>query len=254
MPLENVQRLLVLVAHPDDESIGCGVLMQRMSSSLVVFAVDGAPAGYGFERKSGSLRNYSEERFREATRALANVPNCSFQRLKTRAGKYFPDRQLFKYLEEASASLIEIAKQFAPDAIVSHAYEGGHIDHDACSFLAKHAAHTLLLKHFEFPLYWQDAKGRDVFQEFRDPQEEGAFSLVPSQAEITIKNEMLAEYKTQQDIVTVFSTKKESFRQVPCYDYARPHWNAHYPGDWRTRRDGKSLLRRFSQFRGLGFQ
>jgi N-acetylglucosamine malate deacetylase 2 len=248
MPFENPDRLLVLAAHPDDESIGCGVLLQRVTSALVVFAVDGAPAGYGFERKFGTLQNYSEERFKEAARALSCLPDCSFLRLKRRDGSYFPDRRLFEHLEEAAASLTAIVQEFSPDAIVSHAYEGGHIDHDACSFLARHAADELSLKHFEFPLYWQNEKGRDVFQEFRDAQE-GITSLNPSEREIAIKNQMLAEYQTQRDLVAMFSSNKESFRLAPGYDYGRLHWEERYPGPWRSRRDGKMLLRRFMEFR-----
>src|SRR5580704_16877343 len=104
--VENTMRLLVFVAHPDDETIACAGLLQRVPASLVVFAVDGAPAGYGFERKFGTLKNYSEERFREAGRALGYTPNCEFRRLKTRRGEYFQDRRLFENLEEAAGSLL----------------------------------------------------------------------------------------------------------------------------------------------------
>ena len=58
---DNFGRVLVLVAHPDDETIGCSGLLQRASSALVVFAVDGAPPHYGFEKKYGSLAQYSEK-------------------------------------------------------------------------------------------------------------------------------------------------------------------------------------------------
>lgn len=247
MLFEHLKRVLVFVAHPDDETIGCGALLQRVPSALVVFAVDGAPTGYGFERKFGSLKNYSEKRFKEAGRALGLVPNCSFQRLKTRDGAYFPDRHLFADLKESAASLVAIAREFSPDAIISHAYEGGHIDHDACSFLANYAAKALSLERFEFPLYWKDGHGRDVFQEFRNVQE-GAIFLNLSEAEIAIKNNMLAAYETQREIVAMFSPNVEKFRPPPCYDYAHPSWNSYPPGNWRSRRDARAILRQFSEF------
>jgi LmbE family N-acetylglucosaminyl deacetylase len=248
MLVEDAKRLLVFVAHPDDETIGCGVLLQRLPSALVVFAVDGAPAGYGIERRFGSLKNYSAERFNEASRALRLARNCSFRRLNTRSGTYFPDRQLFAHLQEAAESLVSIARMFLPDAIVSHAYEGGHIDHDACYLLAKHAADTLSLKHFEFPLYWKDEAGQDVFQKFRNTQE-GEISLNPSQTEIATKNKMLAEYQTQRDIVAMFTTNIEKFRPVRVRESGEPSWNFSYPGNWRSRRDSRSALQRFSEFR-----
>jgi LmbE family N-acetylglucosaminyl deacetylase len=250
MPFETVKRVLIFAAHPDDETIGCGALLQRVPSALVVFAVDGAPPDYGFERKFGSLKNYSEERFREAGRALGHVPNCSFRRLKMRSGAYFPDRHLFEHLHEADASLEVLAREFAPDAIVSHAYEGGHIDHDACSFLAKHAANALSLERYEFPLYWKNRNGQDVFQEFRNAQE-GAILFNMSEAELALKNKMLAEYRTQQALLSVFSPNVERFRPAPSHDYSHPSWNTYQPGRLRGRRAAWKILRRFSEFRGI---
>jgi N-acetylglucosamine malate deacetylase 2 len=248
MLIESVQRLLVLAAHPDDETIACGVLLQRVPSALVVFAVDGAPAGYGMERKFGSLRNYSDARFQEAARALSLARNCSFRPLNTPSGTLFPDRHLFEHLQDAADSLAAIAQGFLPDAIVSHAFEGGHIDHDACSLLAKHAAVTLSVEQFEFPLYWKNEDGQDVFQEFRNPQERETF-LTPSKTEIAIKNRMLAEYKTQREIVAMFSPSIERFRPVRFGDCGQPSWNSSYPGNWRGHRDARAALQRFSQFR-----
>jgi len=247
MLFENIKRLLAFVAHPDDETLGCGFLLQRAPSALVVYAVDGAPAGYGFERKFGTLKNYSELRFKEAGRALSCVPNCSLQRLQTLAGDYYPDRHLFQSLEPAAISLVSIAKKFSPDAIVSHAFEGGHIDHDACSFLAKHAANTLPVKHFEFPLYWQKENGQDVFQTFRNPQE-NEIVLNPSETEIQTKNVMLAQYETQRETVAVFASKQERFRLAPLYDYAHPSWSSAYSGTWRSRIDIWRIRRRFLEF------
>ena len=37
-------RTLVLVAHPDDECIAFGALLQRIREPLVVFATNGSPA------------------------------------------------------------------------------------------------------------------------------------------------------------------------------------------------------------------
>jgi hypothetical protein len=51
---------------------------------------------------------------------------------------------------------------------MSHAYEGGHLDHDACSFLATHIATTLAIPRFEFPLYWSDVRGNIIQQQFRE--------------------------------------------------------------------------------------
>ena len=143
--------------------------------------------------------------------------------------------------------MMAIARTFQPDAIVSHSFEGGHIDHDACFVLAVHVAQILHLNCFEFPLYWKDENGHDVFQEFRNPKGEEIL-LEPSVTEMAIKKKMLAEYKTQRDMLTVFSSAEERFRPARLPAGARPAWRSRYPGNWRSWRDTKSAFRHFSEF------
>lgn len=244
-----MDRLLVLVAHPDDETIGCGGLLQRATASLVVFAVDGAPPHYGFERKFGSLRKYSEMRFGEASRALNLIPHCSLRRLSRQDGSYFVDQHLFLDLREAFVSLVQIAKEFSADVIISHAYEGGHIDHDACSFLAMRAAQELALNHLEFPLYWKSGRGRDIFQEFRDNCE-GEFALKLSGQEIAVKCRMRAEYRTQGELLRVFATETERFRPVRFENYAQCRWQDYPFENRRERLNAESFLQKVAELEG----
>src|SRR6516162_10812632 len=62
---------LALVAHPDDEVIVCGALMQRMQRAVVVFATDGAPRRQHFWQQYGSRHAYAAVRRQEARQALA---------------------------------------------------------------------------------------------------------------------------------------------------------------------------------------
>lgn|ERR1700722_1335537 len=253
------RRPLIFVAHPDDETLGCGGLLQRMDESLVVFATDGAPAYYGFERTFGSLKQYSAIRFQEAARALTYAPSCSFQRLTATNGSHFVDQQLFLSLRPAFNSLCQIARTFSPDALLSHAYEGGHIDHDACSFIASHAAAALSLSHFEFPLYSSDANGKGIFQQFR---ENGAPPLrwTLTEAESSRKEKMLVEYKSQPGLTSAFQCATEQIRagrpnfSVPvCETYSYRAWRSRlrlgpFLRDWQTRLGSKVLLKQFADF------
>jgi N-acetylglucosamine malate deacetylase 2 len=220
---EQFGRVLIFVAHPDDETIACSGLLQRAADSLVVFAVDGAPPHYGFEKKFGSLQTYSDARFVEASRALSFVPRCSIRRLSRRDGTWFLDQHLFLELPEAFASLVQIAHEFSPDLLVSHAFEGGHLDHDACHILAKPTARALKLQSLEFPLYWRSPDGRDVFQQFRCSQE-GEFALQLSQEEILVKRRMLSEYRSQQKLTSIFQLDPERYRGVMSADHTEPTW------------------------------
>src|SRR5262249_29498499 len=55
-----LQRPLLLVAHQDDEALGCGILLQRAEHAVVVFATDGAPADEYFWRQYGSRERLAE--------------------------------------------------------------------------------------------------------------------------------------------------------------------------------------------------
>lgn len=220
---EKPGRILVLAAHPDDETIACAALLHRAAESLVVFAVDGAPPHYGFEKKFGSLQKYSEVRFAEASRALRLVPRCSIVRLSNNNGTFYSDQHLFFELQEAFDSLLGIGRQFSPDYLVSHAFEGGHLDHDACHILARRAAQALDLQNLEFPLYWKTADGGDVLQRFRDPRGD-EFVLQLSQEEQRVKRRMLSEYRSQKNLMSVFRLDPERFRPVLPTDCPEPTW------------------------------
>jgi len=65
-------RVLVLVAHADDESVAYGALMQKMREAVVVIATDGTPR----DDTSGAVRSreaYRAVRKEEARRAMQAV-------------------------------------------------------------------------------------------------------------------------------------------------------------------------------------
>ena len=261
MPVELPRRPLILVAHPDDESLACGGLLQRVETALVIFATDGAAPGFGGERIAGTLKAYSDARFLEASRALARVPNVFFQRLTKPDRSYFVEVHVFEELPEAFACLCTAARSFSPDAIISHAYEGAHLDHDACSFLATHTAAKLALPYFEFPLYWLDANRTVIRQKFRDSATSAANEIIElrlSESEIDRKRKMLFEYHTQRGTVSSFavdverfrlaSTSSNRFRDPQCLDYMYQERRPRFYHTRHHRLSAKYLLKTFSDF------
>jgi N-acetylglucosamine malate deacetylase 2 len=245
-------RVLVLAAHPDDETIACSGLLQRAASSLVVFAVDGAPPHYGFEKKFGSLQNYSETRFREASGALDLIPSCELRRLSRADGSYFVDQHLFQELPEALASLRRIVREFSPELLISHAFEGGHIDHDACHILARRVAQAANLSALEFPMYWKSENGADVFQQFRAGGS-GEVVLELTKEEIRCKQEMLAQYQTQRALLSYFGLEMERFRPMSEEENAKPEWPGYPFENGKQYLKTDALLQKISELPGPAF-
>ena len=211
-------RTLLLVAHPDDEAIGCGGLLQRIREPFVVFATDGGPVDPYFWRRYGSRRAYAELRQRELIEALGALGVARWQVLQA-DGKQVGDQELYLNLPQALACLNEIVKQFQPEALLTHAYEGGHPDHNACSFLAAKAGAEAGLPVWEFPLYHRDSSQVPVLQRF-PPGEQIEIRL--SDQEIARKIKSWRAYPSQGDFLQHFHPATERFRPQPEYDYLRP--------------------------------
>src|SRR5690242_17245744 len=124
-PLDQLlARTLLIVAHPDDESISCGGLLQRIEQACVVFATDGAPEDEYFWGKYGSRAAYAKVREDEARSALEAVGVSAVEFLPHRVQAPVVDQHLYKSLVPAFAALSSIVEQFRPQCLLTLAYEG----------------------------------------------------------------------------------------------------------------------------------
>ena len=215
-----LEKTLVLIAHPDDEAVGCGALLQRMKESVVVFATDGAPHDQYFWEKAGSREAYADLRRQEARASLglAGVRHIEF----LQAGEgWFTDQELFRCLAPALESLSALVRRYSPRALLTLAYEGGHPDHDSCSFLTSVLARSLSLPAWEMPLYFRRTDGAALCQQFR-LLNGTEVALQPTEQEQKTKREMLAAYASQGEVLKQFSAATEWFRPQAVYDYSQP--------------------------------
>jgi LmbE family N-acetylglucosaminyl deacetylase len=216
-------RTLVLVAHADDESVGCGALLQRMAEPIVVIATDGAPRDEFFWAQSGSRLRYARLRAEEAHTALALAGVNEVVWLPDASGgqECFVDQELYRAIREAVEQLAAVIRRYRPAALLTSAYEGGHPDHDVCSFLAAVLGRRHQLPVWEFPLYHRMQADRPIFQRFLFPAgPETEVAATP--AELEIKRQMLVAYASQHPFLLEFDPSRERFRQQAICDYSQP--------------------------------
>jgi LmbE family N-acetylglucosaminyl deacetylase len=214
--------VLVVVAHPDDEVIGIGAQLARFREITLLHATDGAPrdgsdaAMHGF----AGTASYAAARREELLAALA-LAGIAADRALTCG---IPDQQVTLRLADLAREVAALVTALRPAAVITHAYEGGHPDHDATAF-AVHAALRLadapppLL--LEMAGYHAGPQGMETGS-FLPVGEDMAVRLtLPSEA-LTRKRRMSACFVTQQRVLAEFPIDVEMLRPAPRHDFARP--------------------------------
>jgi len=238
---------VMLVAHPDDEVIAFGALMQRMRKAIVVFATDGAPRDRHFWKDHGSRDAYAEVRRGEAREALGIV-GAEPVFLAERVSAGLTDQELFRCLPRAIEAFDKAVAQFNPDCLLTLAYEGGHPDHDACCFISWYVGRRRRLPVWESPLYHRHSDGSGAVQKF--PRRTGEEIDVPvAGAELEKKVQMFHTYKSQKLTLDGFRPETEQFRPMVDYDFTRPPlpWKLNYEL-WQWPMTGDEVAKEFASY------
>jgi N-acetylglucosamine malate deacetylase 2 len=219
------QDLLIVVAHSDDEVVGIGGQLDRLCGLRLVHVTDSAPRNLldahavGFDGR----QDYAAARRQELLAALrlAAIEATQADQLD------IPD-------QEASFRLIELARILAakfdalrPEVVLTHAYEGGHPDHDAAAF-AVHAACALVERGggqapaiVEITGYHM-ATGTVVKSEFMGFPGSPVTTLALGEHERALKQRLIECFATQSRLLADFRIDVERFRPAPAYDFTRP--------------------------------
>ncbi|MFZ1989579.1 MAG: PIG-L family deacetylase [Alphaproteobacteria bacterium] len=224
------QSALVVIAHPDDDVISSGALLARLPRAGVVWVTDGAPRKGSFAQEAGfdNWPDYGLARRREAEAALALLQ----RELSPMYNLGIADRDaVFDVVALTHALMKPLKSGFK--YVITHAYEGGHPDHDATA-LGVHAACALIARAggtpptiIEAPLY-NSPGGEFTTQTFLPHPDAGptlGFNLSAQQQDL--KRRMYLAHASQRSLLQDFRINTESFRVAPRYHFTSvPH-----PGD-----------------------
>lgn len=222
----SMPRAMVVVAHPDDETIALGARIERLGEAHFIHVTDGAPRNeadsraYGFE----NLDEYRQARAQELTGMFCEAGLKRVSRMCLN----FRDQEASLNL---AAITLKVAQQIAehqPEIIFTHPYEGGHPDHDSCAFAVHHAVDMNRARGggrplvIEAPFYHA---GPAVFEAGTFLRYEGwmpemFYELTDSEQQR--KRKLVACFATQRETLRGFHNVTERFRIAPVYDFTLP--------------------------------
>jgi LmbE family N-acetylglucosaminyl deacetylase len=226
--------IAIIAAHPDDEVIGStSVLLRSPAGCRVIHVTDGAPRDMRDARAAGfgSRAEYARARRAELAAAL------SLSRIDPGLCREIgvADQEAVFEIEPLTRRLVALWRDDPPALVVTHAYEGGHPDHDAAA-LAVHAARALLRREHgpapaivEMTSYHAGAGGIETGTFLRPRTVTGARRSPPvatavrlNSSERHIKEAMLSCFATQRHVLAYFNTGCERFRAAPFYRFVDP--------------------------------
>ncbi len=225
------ERVLIVVAHPDDETLAFFHLMSTARDCVIVHVTDGSPLNLR------DAQNASFETREEYARARRAELECALSLLGGRETRElgFVDQETWRDLPGLIDSVARVIDDVRPSVVFTHPYEGGHPDHDSTAFAVAQAAQSIEVREGAF------------YNAF------GSGEFLPSDSRVTerrldadawsLKRRMLDCFVSQAGVLSNFHPEVERERAAPTYDFTvAPHagplnyegWGLAFEGaDWR---------------------
>lgn len=224
-PALNPPRVILIAAHPDDEAIGAGALLQDLPHATIVHVTDGSPSDNRAARKRGfqTREEYAKVRRAEVVSALHLV---GIHESQIRCCGLV-DGEATLHLVELCHTVIDLFLELNPEIVLTHPYEGGHTDHDATAFAVHLACGILRREGLDAPVVLEFAsyhsrngkRVRSAFLPFWDVPERALELPVETQL---LKARMFKKFVSQQDCLKAFPVHVERFRMAPRYSFTLP--------------------------------
>ncbi len=221
-------RALLVFAHPDDEVIALGGRLERFRASRFFCVTNGALPDIAVAQARGfqTPEAYAAGRRLELEAALqlGGIATDRARYLRVEAQhEVIVDQQAALHLAGSARALAREIAEFAPEAIVTHPYEGGHPDHDSCAF-AVHSALRLFVGAptpviVEATFYHADPNSDEMETGKFLSSTSGPNELVcdVSPEECKRKQSRLDCFPSQSSVLGYFKPARELYRLAPEY-------------------------------------
>lgn len=220
-------RLLVIVAHPDDEALGAGALLARYPDAMIAHLTDGG----GMDDVSAQARGFANRGEYAAARRAEVVAALTLIGIPSERVRCLgiPDGDAGRRLVECCHRIMGLMDDVQPDVVLTHPYEGGHSDHDTVAFGVQLAAGVLRREGGKSPIVleltsYHNNNGERVRGRFLPRVGQRVKTVVLDAAARLRKAQMLSRFTTQLNVVEKFPIAVERFRVAPRYLFTEaPH-------------------------------
>ncbi len=213
------KRILILVAHPDDEVVACAASIARaraqgatVTTLYLTHGCLGRDVLWSWQRKHYE-HNVARRRAEaeEAAMALGVQPVGWSAR---------PARHLWRELPQVFEEVKAALAQYRPDQVWVPAYEGGNPDHDALNAVGfKIKPRLSVLEFAEYNFFGGKARTQSFVS-----TDETARVILLTPEEIASKKAVLKIYASEAGNLSSLGVEQESYRPLSSYDYAQlPH-------------------------------
>lgn len=224
-PRAALPRTMVVVAHPDDETVGAGSRLPRLAQARFVCVTDGAPRnGHDAARHGLTPAQYARARRAELEGVLRRC-GIGPERLSSLDA---PDQQASLRMVPLARQLAQLLADEGSEVVLTQPYEGGHPDHDATAFIV-HAAVALLRAQgggapgiVEMASYHRGEDGLRTCAFLPEPPGGPPLMVQLTPEDQVRKAELIALFTTQRETLAGWPLQAEGFRRAPRHDFTQP--------------------------------